>query len=120
MQNTRSVLVVGRTGQLARALVAVANERNLPLVAAARPELDLSDAGSIDRIVSAHRPRAIVNAAAYTFVDKAESEIDLAFKINRDGAGHLARVAERLHVPFIHVSTDYVFDGNKLTPYRRR
>ena len=114
----RSLLVVGRTGQLARALVAVASERNLPLVAAGRPELDLSDAGSIDRIVNACRPRAIVNAAAYTFVDKAESEIDLAFKINRDGAGHLARAAERLRIPFIHVSTDYVFDGNKLTPYQ--
>ena len=80
MQNVRSLLVVGRTGQLARALVAVANERNLPLVAAARPELDLSDVGSIDRIADAYRPRAIINAAAYTSVDKAESEIDLAFK----------------------------------------
>lgn len=118
MQNVRSLLVVGRTGQLARAMVAVANERNLPLVTASRPELDLSDVGSIDRIVDAYRPRAIVNAAAYTFVDKAESEIDLAFKINRDGAGHLARVAERLRIPFIHMSTDYVFDGNKLTPYQ--
>ena len=118
MQNTRSVLVVGRTGQLARALVEVANDRNLPVLAAARPELDLSAPESIDRIVSTCRPRAIVNAAAYTFVDKAESEIDLAFKINRDGAGHLARVAERLHVPFIQLSTDYVFDGNKLTSYQ--
>ena len=54
MQNARSLLVVGRTGQLARALVAVANERNLPLIAVARPELDLSDAESIDRIVNAH------------------------------------------------------------------
>ena len=56
MQNARSILVAGRTGQLARALVAVANERKLPLVAVARPELDLSDAGSIDRIVNAISP----------------------------------------------------------------
>jgi dTDP-4-dehydrorhamnose reductase len=118
MQNARSLLVVGRTGQLARCLIAAANERNLPLVAAARPALDLSDPESIDRILSACRPRAIVNAAAYTSVDKAESEIDLAFKINRDGAGHLARAADQLGVPFIHVSTDYVFDGNRLTPYQ--
>ena len=118
MQNAHSVLVVGRTGQLARALAALADERKLPLVAAARPELDLSDPESIDRIVGACCPRAIVNAAAYTFVDKAESEIDLAFKINRDGAEHLAQAAERLDVPFIQVSTDYVFDGNKLTPYQ--
>jgi len=118
MQNAQSLLGVGRTGQLARALAAVADERNLPLVAAARPELDLSNAESIDQIVSACRPGAIINTAAYTSVDKAESEIDLAFSINRDGAGHLARAAERLRVPFIHVSTDYVFDGNKLTPYQ--
>jgi dTDP-4-dehydrorhamnose reductase len=117
MQNARSLLVVGRTGQLAQSLVAVANERRVPLVAVGRPELDLTDAESIDRTVGAYRPRAIVNAAAYTLVDKAESEIDLAFKINRDGAGHLARVARRLRVPFIHVSTDYVFDGSKATPY---
>ena len=118
MQNVRSLLVVGRTGQLARSLVAVANERNLSLVAAARPELDIGDVASIDRIADTYRPRAIINAAAYTAVDKAESEIDLAFKINRDGAGYLARVAERLRIPFIHVSTDYVFDGSKLTPYQ--
>ena len=118
MQNTHSILVAGRTGQLARALVALANERKLPLVAVGRPELELSNAGSIDRIVTAHSPRAIVNAAAYTLVDKAESEPDLAFKINRDGAAHLAQAAARLHVPFIHVSTDYVFDGNKPTPYQ--
>ena len=72
MQNVRSILVAGRTGQLARAMVALANERKLPLIAVARPELDLSDAGSIDRTVNAHFPRAIINAAAYTLVDKAE------------------------------------------------
>lgn len=118
MQNARPILVAGRTGQLARSLVAVASQRKLPLIAAGRPELDLSDVGAIEQTVNAHLPRAIVNAAAYTFVDKAELEPDLAFRINRDGAGHLARVAERLHVPFIHVSTDYVFDGNKPTPYQ--
>ena len=103
---------------MARALEALANERKLPLLAAGRPEFDLSDAGVIDRTVTAYSPRAIVNAAAYTFVDKAETEPDLAFKINRDGAAHLARAAARLHIPFIHVSTDYVFDGNKPTPYQ--
>jgi dTDP-4-dehydrorhamnose reductase len=118
MQNARSLLVIGRTGQLARALAAVAIGRNLPLVATGRPELNLCDAESIDRIVSACNPRAIINAAAYTFVDKAESETDLAFKVNRDGPGHLARAARRLRVPFIHVSTDYVFDGSKPAPYQ--
>jgi dTDP-4-dehydrorhamnose reductase len=117
MQNVRSVLVAGRTGQLAQAMVAFANERKLPLIAVARPQLDLTDAESIDRVINAHFPQAIINAAAYTLVDKAESEPDLAFKINRDGAAHLARVAARLRVPFVHVSSDYVFDGNKAMPY---
>ena len=118
MQNTGPILVTGRAGQLARALAALAGERSLPLIAVARSELDISDAASIDRTVNTLHPRAIVNAAAYTLVDKAESERDLAFKINRDGAGQIARVAARLHVPFIHVSTDYVFDGKKATPYQ--
>jgi dTDP-4-dehydrorhamnose reductase len=118
MRNTPSILVAGKSGQLARALAAVASERKLSFVAIERPGLDLSDAGSIDRSLNSYLPRAIINAAAYTFVDKAESEPDLAFKINRDGAAHLARVAGRLSVPFIHVSTDYVFDGSKATPYQ--
>jgi len=117
MQNTPSIFVAGRTGQLARALTAVANERSMPLIAIARPDLDLSDPGSIDRSLNTCVPRAIINAAAYTFVDKAELEPDQAFKVNRDGSAHLARVAAKLRVPFIHVSTDYVFDGNKPTPY---
>ena len=117
MQNIPSIFVAGRTGQLARALTAAANERSVPLIAIARPELDLSDPGSIDRSLNTCVPRAIINAAAYTFVDKAELEPDQAFKINRDGPAHLARVAAKLRVPFIHVSTDYVFDGNKPTPY---
>jgi dTDP-4-dehydrorhamnose reductase len=117
MSNKPSILVAGKSGQLARALAAEANERKISLMAIARPELDLSDAGSIDRSLNSYLPRAIINAAAYTFVDKAESEPDMAFKINRDGAAHLARVAGRLRVPCIHVSTDYVFDGSKSTPY---
>lgn len=117
MQNTPPIFVAGRTGQLARALTVVANERSVPLIAIARPELDLSDPGSIERSLNTCVPRAIINAAAYTFVDKAELEPDQAFKINRDGSAQLARVAAKLRVPFIHVSTDYVFDGNKSTPY---
>lgn len=117
MQNASPLLIAGRTGQLARALVVLADQLDLPVVAAGRPKLDLTDGRSIDRILDDCRPRAIVNAAAYTFVDKAEAEIDLAFKINRDGAGYLARAAEQMRIPFIHVSTDYVFDGNKKTPY---
>jgi len=69
-------------------------------------------------IVASYAPCAVVNAAAYTAVDKAEAEPALAMGVNRDGAGALAAAAARLGVPFIHVSTDYVFDGRKDAPYR--
>src|SRR6478609_7505577 len=100
MQTPSSLVVVGSTGQLARAMVVLANERHLPVATIARPQLDLTDTASIERVISARAPHAIVNAAAYTLVDKAESEADLAFRINRDGAAHLARVAAQLNVPF--------------------
>ncbi len=83
----------------------------MPLVAIGRPELDLESGGTIEPVVRAINPRAIINAAAYTAVDRAESEPDRAFAVNRDGAGRLAREAQRRGVPLIHISTDYVFDG---------
>jgi dTDP-4-dehydrorhamnose reductase len=113
----RPILVAGKSGQLSRSLVDVGEQRAIPLVAVGRPEFDLENAGSIDRVVNAVLPRAIVNAAAYTAVDMAESEPERAFAVNRDGAGRLAATARRLRIPFVHVSTDYVFDGRKASAY---
>ena len=113
----RPILVAGKTGQLARCLVDVAEQRTLPIIAVGRPECDLEDSGSIDRAVDAALPRAIVNAAGYTAVDKAESDPERAFAVNRDGAERLAATARRLQIPFVHVSTDYVFDGRKSSTY---
>jgi dTDP-4-dehydrorhamnose reductase len=115
---TQPILVAGKTGQLARCLAKEAHGRGLALVALGRPALDITDAGSIATAVAAHDPRAIVNAAAYTAVDKAEAEPDLAMAVNRDGAGALAAAAAQRGIPFIHASTDYVFDGRKEAPYR--
>ena len=117
MRNAGPILVAGRNGQVARALAALAERVGLPLVTIGRPELDLADPASVERAITATSPRAIINAAAYTLVDKAESEPDVAFRINRDGADFLAQGAERLDAPFIHLSTDYVFDGKKAAPY---
>ena len=114
----QAILVAGRTGQLARCLAEEARRRGRALVALGRPELDLARPELLAEAVAAPTPRAIVNAAAYTAVDKAEAEPTLAMAVNRDGAGALAAVAHRLGVPFIHVSTDYVFDGRKAAPYR--
>jgi dTDP-4-dehydrorhamnose reductase len=113
----RPILVAGKTGQLARCLVDVAEQRALPIIAFGRPDFDLEDTDSITRAVDAALPRAIVNAAGYTAVDRAESEPERAFAVNRDGAERLAATARRLQVPFLHVSTDYVFDGRKSSAY---
>jgi dTDP-4-dehydrorhamnose reductase len=117
MSGLRPILVAGKTGQLARCLVQEARRRGTALVALGRPELDLTQPDTIAQVIEAHAPRAIVNAAAYTAVDKAEAEPALAMAVNRDGAGALAAAAARLRVPFIHVSTDYVFDGRKQGAY---
>jgi dTDP-4-dehydrorhamnose reductase len=111
------ILVVGKSGQLARALTTIAREREIPLLTAQRPELDLESVDSVARIVAAVKPKAIVNAAAYTAVDRAESEPERAFSINRDGAARLAAAAAKFRIPLVHVSTDYVFDGTKPSPY---
>lgn len=112
------LLVTGREGQVARSLAELAHGRGIELLTLGRPGLDL--AGSSDVIVQTietARPHAIVSAAAYTQVDKAESEPDLAFTVNERGAGAVARAASRLGVPLVHLSTDYVFDGNSAEPY---
>ena len=111
------ILVAGRTGQLAIELAERLTRAGHAVVAQARPELDLADPASISRAVEAAAPDAIVNAAAYTAVDRAESERDLAFAVNATGAGLLAAAAARRGIPFVHFSTDYVFPGDGGAPY---
>jgi len=114
---TRPILVAGSSGQLARCLIHSAAKRGIPLVAIGRPELDIEDVDSIARTVRMFEPAAMINAAAYTAVDRAEVESERAFAVNRDGAEHLAIEAKKRGVPFMHISTDYVFDGRKSSPY---
>jgi dTDP-4-dehydrorhamnose reductase len=114
----KPILVAGKGGQLARCLRDAAVLRNLPMVAVGRPELDLETGEGIDRVMAAVEPSAIVNAAAYTAVDGAEGEPERAFRVNCDGAARLADAAARRGIPFIQISTDYVFDGSKRSPYR--
>lgn len=120
MTETRPILVAGKAGQLAHSLADIAALCEVPLVALGRPDLDLEQLDKIERVVAAVAPSAIVNAAAYTAVDQAEFEPERALTVNRDGAARLAVVAARLRIPFIHVSTDYVFDGRKVSPYKER
>ncbi len=111
------ILLAGRTGQVGRELA-----RELPpvgeVVALDRAALDLSDARAIRRMVEEVRPDVIVNAAAYTAVDRAESEPEAAARINGVAPGILATEARRLGALFVHYSTDYVFDGEKSGAYR--
>jgi dTDP-4-dehydrorhamnose reductase len=108
------ILVTGREGQLARSL---AERGGGEIELAGRPELDLAIAGSARAAILAARPALVVNAAAFTAVDLAEHEEDLARRINCDGAGEVASAARETGVPVIHLSTDYVFDGRAGEPY---
>ena len=109
------VLVAGREGQVARALIARLGDHIV--TALEPPELDLTSRDSINAVVATSAPDLIINAAAYTAVDRAEDQPDLAAAINRDGAAWLAEAAAARGAPFIHFSTDYVFDGRKGAPY---
>ncbi|MGQ3215454.1 MAG: dTDP-4-dehydrorhamnose reductase [Shinella sp.] len=111
------IVVTGKEGQIARSIAALGPRMGVEIVTVGRPELDLAAPGSVMPALAAVRPDAIVSAAAYTMVDKAETERDLAFAINGIGAGAVAEAAARLGVPLLHLSTDYVFDGRKPAPY---
>lgn len=111
------ILLLGKDGQLGRALA-----RELPalgdLVALGHAEADLTDGEQLISLVHGLAPEIIVNAAAYTNVDQAESQEDLAYSINAVAPGVLAREAARIGALILHYSTDYVFDGRARTPYR--
>src|SRR5271168_4789354 len=111
------IAVTGSKGQVAMSLIERAGPK-LEVIALGRPAFDLTDRAAVLARLEAARPDVIVNAAAYTAVDKAEAEEALALRVNGDGAGHVAEAAQRLGVPLLHLSTDYVFDGALDRPYR--
>ncbi|MDP3075380.1 dTDP-4-dehydrorhamnose reductase [Bradyrhizobium sp.] len=112
------ILVTGREGQLARGLVEASETRGVELVSVGRPVLDLADEKSVSALISRERPDVVVNAAAYTAVDRAESEPHLASEINALGAEYVAKACAANSIPIIHISTDFVFDGTRDGYYR--
>jgi dTDP-4-dehydrorhamnose reductase len=112
------IAVTGSQGQIVRSLLERAVDRDTDIVTLARPNVDLSDLSSIAPAVEFVAPELIVHAAAYTAVDKAEAEQELAHQINAIGAGSVAAAARRLGIPIVHLSTDYVFDGTLDRSYR--
>jgi dTDP-4-dehydrorhamnose reductase len=113
----RPLLIVGGKGQLGRELSDEARRQNNAIVAVGREELDITQADAVRRLIGEAVPRAIINCAAYTAVDKAENDSDAAHAINALGPEYLGRAAAELDIPFLHVSTDYVFDGGKSGAY---
>lgn len=111
------IAVIGSRGQLARSLLEAADTRGINTVALGRPVLNLADRVSVNRTIDASSVDIVVNAAAYTAVDQAEGDASAAFAINAAGAEYVAEACARLALPLIHISTDYVFDGMKPTPY---
>jgi dTDP-4-dehydrorhamnose reductase len=110
--------VFGIEGQIARALREAATEYpDVVFGYGGRPEVDILRPELVEKALAAFLPDIVINPAAYTAVDRAESEPDLAFAINRDGADNVAAAAARLGIPIIHLSTDYVFDGKKQGKY---
>jgi dTDP-4-dehydrorhamnose reductase len=116
-QHARRLLVLGAAGQLGRALLQAQHNDGCRVIGLAHAQLDTTDRQEVLGMLAELRPNLVINAAAYTAVDQAESDPTGAFAVNRDGAGNIAEGCASLNVPMIHLSTDYVFDGNKTAPY---
>lgn len=112
------ILLTGANGQVGWEIARRAPILGHELIATDRSSLDISDAGSVARVLEASSADLLINAAAYTAVDRAEQEPSLAYAVNRDGPAYLAAACARLGIPLLHLSTDYVFDGTKSGAYR--
>ena len=111
------VLITGARGQVGHELMRLLPD-DFEAVGMGSAQLDIANPVQVAEVVAAVQPQLIINAAAYTAVDKAESEPQHAWAVNRDGVAHLAQAAERLDIPLLHISTDYVFAGNAREPYQ--
>ena len=111
------VLVAGAGGQVGRELVELATQRGLSVVGFDSKILDITAEKTVAETLARERPQCVINAAAYTAVDRAETEVDRAYAINRDGVANLARACRDLNIPLLHISTDYVFDGAQTRAY---
>jgi len=111
------IVVTGAKGQVGWELVRRASACGHEALAWDVDELDIGDAEAVAAALATSGAEIVINAAAYTAVDRAEQEPALAFAVNRDGPAHLAATCARLHIPLLHISTDYVYDGAKRVPY---
>ena len=113
---SKTILITGAGGQVSHEL-AIADSSH-QLVALTQQQLDITSSTQITEVFESYQPDILINAAAYTQVDLAEKEQELAFAINRDGVANLAQACKVLDIPLLHISTDYVFDGSKQGAYK--
>ena len=111
------ILIIGSNGQIGWELVQKAISAECDFVALDRRQLDITDRFSLQKVIAQHKPEIVINAAAYTAVDKAEEEPEIAFSVNRDAVGNLAEICAGQCIALIQISTDYVFDGSKGQEY---
>ena len=111
------ILVFGGGGQLGQELNRSAANRNIALTALPRVEVDIANAAEVRAAIRRYKPDVVVNAAAYTNVDQAEDDLETALRANAYGPAVLAAACRTADLPFVHISTDYVFDGTKTAPY---
>ncbi|MEC0183417.1 dTDP-4-dehydrorhamnose reductase [Paenibacillus peoriae] len=111
------VLVTGASGQLGKDVVNVFQERGHDVLGYDREQLDITDMEQAVKIVGQYQPDAIIHCAAYTAVDAAESDIDMAYQVNASGTRNMALAAEKAGAKLVYISTDYVFDGTAEQPY---
>jgi dTDP-4-dehydrorhamnose reductase len=114
---SRPILVFGRNGQVARELAALAQTTGRALRFAGRETLDLADHAAIAGLIDEIAPSAVINASAYPAVDRAERDVQAAYALNRDAPAEMAKACAARGLPFVHFSTDYVFDGALDRPY---
>jgi dTDP-4-dehydrorhamnose reductase len=112
------ILITGAKGQLGSALIHSVLSQNYTLIGRSHGEMDITDLTSLERSIPQLAPDLVINTAAYTAVDKAEQSNKEAMQVNYLGTANLAAVCEKYCIPLVHISTDYIFDGKKTSPYR--
>jgi len=113
---TMKIIVIGKSGQLAWELSQLSSNEH-EIVCLGRNDIDLQNVAAITDILQQYKAFGVINASAYTAVDKAESDVDQAYAVNAKAVGNLAQACKSLSVPFVHISTDFVFHGDKGAPY---
>jgi len=111
------ILITGCHGQVGTELMLLAASYDCEVLSVDRDTLDITDQKAVNQVIGDYKPEAVVNAAAYTAVDKAEADQEAAHAVNAMAVGYLASACKSLNIPFVHISTDYVFDGDKESPY---